>query len=337
MANKFKVKDLGPVHYCLGLQITRNRGNQTITVSQEKYVNDILERFNMAQSCPLSTPCDPNIQLTTRPLPSQDRDSEYDAETRRMSQTPYRKAVGSLIYAVLGTRLDIAYAVGVASRFLSNPSFEHWRAVKRIFRYLQGTKKFALTYGGSDSEDPMKLVAYSDSDFTGSVPDRKSTSGYIFKLNNSSISWQAKKQPTVSTSTTEVEYIGLANTVSEAIAVRTILKEIGEGSKAPVIINLVNNATTIFGDNQGSIALAKNAKHSERTRHIDVKYHFIREAVSDNIVDIKYISTENMIADAMTKALPTPKHRYCFTTAGLLTTSGSVELTKVRPEECSED
>ena len=169
---------------------------------------------------------------------------------------------------------------------------EHWMAVKRIFRYIKGTLKRGLCYTTGDN---FELHGYSDADWAGDLESRKSTSGYIFRLGNCTISWRSKKQPIVALSSTEAEYVALCSASQEAIWLRNLVKNIGFPCKGP---------TTIHEDNQGAIALSKNPKDHPRTKHIAVKYHFIREQLQNDTIDLKYCPTGEMLADIFTKGLP---------------------------------
>ena len=217
-----------------------------------------------------------------------------------MASVPYKSAVGTLMHLMVGTRPDIAYAVNIACRFMSNPGRIHWKLVKRIFRYLKGTSDFGLVYGSlSDNE----LVCYCDADWGGDKADRKSTTGCIFLMNGGAISWYTTKQATVALSTTEAEYMAMTEALKEVLWFRTFLSGIGLRCKGPSIIR---------DDSTGAISLTKTGKHHSRTKHIDIKYHFIRDHIDDKSVDVVYCQTQDQLADMLTKALPGPtfiRHR----------------------------
>lgn len=193
---------------------------------------------------------------------------------------------------MLGTRPDIAYAVSLVSRYSANPTPAHWNAVVRIFRYLRGTVHYELVYKGS-LED---LTGYTDSDWAGDST-RRSTSGYLFNMGSGAISWSSKRQATVALSTCEAEYIGQTQATKEAIWLKKLLNQLLRPNDSDP------KATVIFGDNQGAIALAKNAQFHARTKHIDIAHHFVREKVNDGTVDIRYVPTDKQLADGLTKAL----------------------------------
>ena len=210
-----------------------------------------------------------------------------------MERVPYFSAVGSLMYAMLCTRLDICYAIELVSRYQSNPGQKHWQAVKRILRYLKGTLDYSLQYQGSD----MSLVGYSDADWSGDLDERKSTSGYVFLLNNGAISWCSKKQTCIALSTMEAEFIACSAAVQEAIWLKRFLEHLGIcGEKiSPILINC---------DSQAAIAYTKDPKYHSKTKHIDTKYNFVRDAIAQKSVSVWYISTKDMLADPLMKPIP---------------------------------
>jgi hypothetical protein len=198
------------------------------------------------------------------------------------------------MYCMLGTRPDIAYAVGALSQFASNPGKAHWQAVKRVMRYLQGTKELCLTYSSS-----IDVLGYTDADWGGDQDNRRSTSGYLFKIGDGAISWSSKKQRTVALSSTEAEYMAATQATKEAVWLCLLLDEIGyTQNKIP---------TTIMADNQSCIALAKNPTFHARTKHIDIQHHYIRERLEDGDIELVYCNTNDMVADVLTKALSRDK------------------------------
>jgi hypothetical protein len=196
---------------------------------------------------------------------------------------------------MLCTRPDLAYSISQISQFSSNPSTIHESAAKRVLRYLNGTRNFGITFDGSRG---LILEGYSDADW-GAGEDRKSISGYVFTLAGGAISWSSKKQATIALSTTEAEYIALTQAAKESIWIQGLLGELGFTAI---------NGNLIYGDNQGSIALAYNPEYHARTKHIDIQYHFIRECVQDGKIALEYCPTADMVADGMTKALAKERH-----------------------------
>ncbi|KAH9753523.1 hypothetical protein KPL71_015101 [Citrus sinensis] len=217
LAREFEMKDLGPVNKILWMQIHRDRNNRKIWLSQKNYLKKILRRFNMQDCKSISTPLPVNFKLSSSMCPSN------EAERKEMSRVPYASAVGSLMFVMICTRPDIAQAVGAVSRYMANPSGEHWIVVKRIMRYIKGTSDVALCYGGSE----FTVRGYVDSDFAGDLDKRKSTTGYMFTLAGAAVSWVSKLQTVVALSTTEAEYMAATQACKEAIWIQRLLEELG--------------------------------------------------------------------------------------------------------------
>ena len=306
LVNRFKVEiakfvditDLGDLHWILGIEVRRIREERKLLLSQKSYIDSILRRYGFEDLKPISTPMDPNIRLTSAQSPS------TTEEIAAMRNVPYHQAVGSLMYATLGTRPDICFAVQTVSRFNSKPGLAHWDAVKRIFRYLKGTKDLWLGYGGVAKE----LAGYADAD--GSMAeDRKAISGYAFMVNGGAVSWSAKRQQIISLSTTESEYIAATYAAKEALWLRQLILQ---------LFGITLDATTLFSDNQSAIALTKEHQYHARTKHIDVRFHFIRWIVEEGKVRLIYCPTEEMVADILTKALPSAKVKHFARELGLV-------------------
>jgi len=291
LAQMFDMKDLGEIHYCLGLEIWREGGKTMIT--QSKYTREILERFNMSDSKAVSTPLQQNIQL-----------SSVD-ETKEANGTLYRQLVGSLNYLTT-TRPDIAYSVSILSQFMAKPLESHWIAAKKVLRYLKGTVNFGIMY--TDDCD-VELTGYSDSDWAGNPDDRKSTSGYAFNIGTGIVSWSSKKQPTVSLSSTEAEYKALCNATCEAVWLRRILEDTG---------NKQMKATVLKCDNQSSIKLAHNPIYHARTKHIEIQHHFVREKIQSKEIDLIYCNTTDNVADIFTKPLGKMNFEECRKQLGVV-------------------
>ncbi|XP_075515551.1 secreted RxLR effector protein 161-like [Primulina tabacum] len=199
-----------------------------------------------------------------------------------MKIIPYANAVGSIMYGMVCTRPDLAYASSLVSRFMSNPGPEHWQAVKWILRYLKGSQDIGLTYTGRWSERE-KVEGYVELDFASDQDRRKSQTSYVFTLYGNTISWKASLQPIVALSTTEAEYVAAIEAFKEALWIKGIVEEI-EGMKAEA---------SILCDSQWAVQLAKNPIHHERTIHIDVRLHFIRDVIESGKVNIKKVPTED--------------------------------------------
>lgn len=294
-----EVTDLGPLHWMLGLEIKRDREAGTIHISQHAYIDSILHRFNFDDLKPLSTPMDTSIRLTIEQAPAS------AAEHAIMRHVPYREAVGALNWAALATRPDIAFAVATVARFAANPGPAHWDAVKRIFRYLIGTRDLWLSYG----ETNRALEGYADAD--GSMTeDRRAITGYAFLIDGGAVSWSSKRQEIVSLSTTESEYVAATHGMKEALWLRSLLSE---------VFGPITTATTLFSDNQAAIALTRDHQYHARTKHIDVRYHFIRWVIEEGSLRLIYCPTDDMVADTLTKALPSAKVKHFAAGLGLRT------------------
>ncbi|WIA15726.1 hypothetical protein OEZ85_003590 [Tetradesmus obliquus] len=286
-SSKYKLRDLGAAEQFLGISITRQPTG--IKLAQERMIDDLVAKHGMENSNGRLLPMSPGTKLT----------KDEDREPLDTSKYPYATLVGALLYLANCTRPDIAYPVGVLARFMANPRMSHWQAAKGVLRYLAGTSTYGLNYSKAGSSST--LIGYTDSDFAGDADTRRSTAGFTFIKGNAAICWQSKRQPTVATSTTEAEYMGAATSVKEALWLGVLHRDIGY------------NITTveIKADNQSALAILHNPVTSGRAKHIDVAYHFARERAQRGDVSFSYISTNEMTADIMTKALPAPKFEYC--------------------------
>ena len=213
-----------------------------------------------------------------------------DEEGTKVDASMFKQVVGSLMY-LTATRPNLMYCVSLISRFMSCPTEQHWLAAKRLLRYLMGTMNMGILYKKGDYKE---LMAYSDSDFAGDLNDRKSTTGSVFILSSGVVSWISKKQPVVSLSTTEAEYIAAASCACQCVWLRRILEQLGCEQK---------EYTTILCDNSSSIKLSKNPVLHGRSKHIDIRFHFLRELVKTNVVNLSYCNIQNQVADIMTKPL----------------------------------
>jgi hypothetical protein len=288
LSTTFKMTDLGETSHFLGMEVHRDREARLMYLHQAAYIRAMLERYGMADCAPLRIPLAVGAKL---PVVTQEEKSFHNL---------YQSMVGSLMYLMVATRPDLAYAVGAVSQFASGPDEEHLSAVKRILRYVKGTANYKLTLGGELAT--LDLEGWSDADWAANDIKRKSISGYCFKLGVGAVSWKSKKHTSVALSSTEAEYMALTQACKEAIWIKLLLTELGVFKGGAICIN---------GDSESCIALAKNPEHHERTKHIDIQYHFIREKVEEGIVKLEYCPTQQMVADVFTKALPRKKHLWC--------------------------
>ena len=293
LSKNFDMKDMGEASYVIGIKIHRDRSRGILGLSQETYINKILERFRMKDCSPSVAPIMKGDKLSLNQCP------KNDLENESMKNIPYASVVGSLMYAQVCTRPDIAYAVGVLGRYQSNPAVDHWRAAKKVMRYLQGTKDYMLMYRQTDNLD---LVGYSDADFAGCVDSRKSTSGYIFIMAGGAVSWRSVKQTLIATSTMEAEFVSCFQATSQGVWLKSFISGLR-------VMDSISRPLKIFCDNSAAVFLAKNNKSGSRSKHIDIKYLAIREHVKEKKVVIEHISTELMIADPLTKGMPPMKFK----------------------------
>ena len=291
---RFTMKDLGELSYLLGMEISFQDG--AVHISQKKYIDEMLDIYGMSDCKPAPTPTLDGQRLTKAMQATTDEDK------KEMQGVRYRHAVGHLLYLTSITRFDIANPVRELARFMENPGPEHWAAVKRVFRYLAGTKGKDLILGPFPPGE-LKLIGYSDSDWAGDPDTRRSTTGYVFVLGDEqsnicsgAISANSRLQPTVALSSTEAEYMAVCSAAAEAIYLRALIGGLGYPQTA---------ATIIYEDNQSAMALANAAINQwhPRTRHMDVRYKFVKERVRSNEVRLVYVRTVEQLADVLTKNL----------------------------------
>jgi hypothetical protein len=286
------------MHWYLGFEIKRNRVARTISINQRAYIEAMLNKFRLTNAKPVSTPMESGALFT------KDQGPSMPTQAMRMRGVPYVEAIGCVLWPVMITRPDCAFAIGILSQFIQNPGNAHWEALKRVMVYLGSTKDLWLTFGGRS----QKLVeGFCDSDYANQR-DRHSIAGFAYHFGQGAISWSSKKQQVIALSTVEAEYIAQAHAAKEALWLRSFVSEIR---------NEPARAITINSDNQGAIALAKDNKFHARTKHIDVRYHFIREAVEDGKVSVVYIPTDDNLADIFTKPLAKTKFRRFVELLGL--------------------
>lgn len=294
LTRAFEMKDMGEARFILGIKIERDRTARTLTISQTEYINTVVTRYGLVNSRRSTfTPMNTGVKLVHG-------GTVDDSDSRPVSAKEYQAMIGAIMYAMLGTRPDIAYAVSKLAQYCNDPRAQHMNATDQLLRYLATTSDYGITYTGTpDTNVIQTLVGYSDSDWAGDHDDRRSTTAWLFSMAGGVVSWKSRRQPTVALSTTEAEYMAGADAAREAVHWRSFLSELGFRPTAPTVIK---------SDNQGSIALTKNAMHHARTKHIDVRHHWIRELVASHQVEVVYVSTEHMLADALTKPLARDRH-----------------------------
>ncbi|GJU42753.1 putative ribonuclease H-like domain-containing protein [Tanacetum coccineum] len=280
MKSRFQMSSMGELTFFLGLQVKQNKAG--IFISQDKYVAEILKKFDLVNVKTAITPMETKVALTK------------DEEAVDVDVHLYRSMIGSLMY-LTASRPDIMYAVCVCSRFQVTPKTSHLNAVKRIFKYLKGKPHLGLWY---PRESPFDLEAFSDSDYGGSNLDRKSTTGGCQFLGQRLISWQCKKQTIVATSTTEAEYVAAANCCGQVLWVQNQLLDYG--------FNFMN--TKIHIDNESTICIVKNPVYHSKTKHIEIRHHFIRDCYEKKLISVEKIHTDLNVADLLTKPFDGPRN-----------------------------
>lgn len=256
-----------------------------LTLSQQDYIKEILEKFNMTNCNPVNTPMEVGIKL--------EKAQACD------ESLPYRELIGSINYLAVCTRPDISYCVSKLSQYLTCYDQTHWVAAKRVLRYLKKTINYGLVFKG----DEMSLHGFSDSDWGNNIDDRRSYSGFCFSLCGATVSWEARKQRTVALSSTEAEYMSLSDSCKEAMYLQKLISELNICETLKI---------KIYVDNNGALRLAENSMYHGRTKHIDIRHHFIRDALKTNNITLEHVSTSNMGADIFTKPLPASKHYNCM-------------------------
>ena len=308
LKGQFKIKDLGDATSILGMRIKRDRAARTLELDQEQYIKQCCALLGLSNSKPMPTP--ENIAASRRSLShsspadsdssddessdsdSDDSDSEDISSSSELSLSNYRSAVGMLGYAALATRPDVAHAYSMAARQQQNPTKKDLLAIAHAFRYLLGTASFSLRYSNDDSLG-SQLVAYCDSDWAGDSSDARSTSGILLKLGGAAVSWSSSKQSNVALSSSEAEYIAAGETAREIVAMRILLAELDEAQPTPTPLRI---------DSETAMRMALEEGNHGRRKHINVKHHYIRELVTDELVVLEWVPTTEQQADMLTKA-----------------------------------
>ena len=281
LGKAFDIKDLGEPSWILGMSIKRDPENKTIVIHQEKYINDLLQRFGM-------------INCNSVGVPSIENDPRESPPLEDVSI--YRQLLGSLLYAAIATRPDISEAVSRLCRSMNTPTHAHLADAKHVLRYLAGTLTTGITFGGIDV--PFKLEGWVDANHATMLSQGRATSGYCFTLCGGVSSYRSKLQPCVTLSTAESEYIALAAGVAEATYLRQLLGELNFPQTEP---------TQIGEDNAAALSIATTSVVSQRTRHLDIRYHFVRDAIHKGVVAVYKVPSAMNIADMFTKALRNPR------------------------------
>lgn len=280
LCNKFKIKNLGQVKQYLGMRINIDRNSNVITIDQQHYIEQLLQKFDMSDCNVVDTPMECKLDI--------EKSNVCD------DKLPYQKLIGSLMYLAVLTRPDIAYSVSYLSQFNNGYSHTHWNYAKRVLKYLSKTKNYCLKY----SKGKADLVGFVDSNWASCSIDRRSYTGYCFMKSGSAISWESKKQRTVALSSCEAEYMALSDAGREAVYLKNLEIEI-TGSCNKIIL---------YCDSQSALKLASNYASHKRSKHIDIRYNYIREIITNDIIETEYLPTAAMPADLLTKGLCGIKH-----------------------------
>jgi hypothetical protein len=284
LKKRFNITDMGDSKYMLGMRITRDEKAGTITLDQELYVTKALEKYGYDGCRVTCTPTDVNDVC------------KADDDVPLLDVKHHQEKVGTLMYAAISTRIDIAYAVNVLARHLQAPTRKHERACDRVFRYLAGTKGKGLLFGRTRARQGghHSVSGFSDADWGSDVADRKSVTGWIAMIDGDPVSWCSKKQRVVAQSSCESELYAEAAAINELKWLHGLLKE----------LKLSSNATPVlYMDNTSAVSLSENGVKSERTKHIDLKYHFVHDEVSKGRIAVKWVPTRQQLADVLTKGL----------------------------------
>ena len=285
LATEYEVKHLGDVKHCLGVEFRQTSGK--VTMHQQGYVNDVLTRFGMAECKPVATPVDSGSKLIKNQVQS--------SEDLKL---PYRELVGALTYLASTTRPEISFAVSRLEQFNNCFGKEHWTAAKRVLRYLKGTSDMGLSYGAAAG--PIR--PHVDADWGSCAMDKRSYTGFVFLLHGGPLSWNSRKQRTVALSTTEAEYMALSDCVKEALHWQRFVRELGFGESADLVV---------LCDNRSSLKLTENPVLRSRSKHIDIRHYFVRDALKEQRIKVDYVATESQVADFLTKGLLRSKHSWC--------------------------
>ncbi|KFD46771.1 hypothetical protein M513_12352 [Trichuris suis] len=294
---QFEMKDLGKAHWCLGIRINQDKKVGTLSIDQARYIDQILETFGMVDCKVAKTPLDLNLLLSKEMSP------KTEEERTEMKNVPYREAVGSLLYLSQANRADKCHAVGVVSRYSNNPGKAHWIAVKRIMRYLKGTRNMKLVYKRAE----RSLTAYCDADWANDKDDRRSTTGFFVCLSGTAVSWSSKKQRTVALSTAEAEYMAPSHAMQEITWLQSLCTE----------MSIYTEKCRLLCDNSAATSISQGQERSSRTKHTDIRHHFVRENVQAGDVLIEHVATENNAADMLTKVVTAARLNECTSLVGM--------------------
>ena len=275
MQQKFEMTDMGKMKFFLGVEV--NQSDEGIHICQKKYAKEVLERFNMWSCNSVKNPIVPGAVISKE-------------GSRMADATLYKQLVGCLMYLTV-TRPDLMFVVCLIARFMSDPKEEHMLIAKRVLRYIRGTVDLGIFYKRSSG---LSVLGFTDSDYARDVDDRKSTSGYVFLVNGAAICWSSRKQDIVTLSSTEAEYVAATSAACHSVWLKGILQELGA---------IDEECMDVMCDNSSAIKLSKNPVLHRTTKHINVRYHYLRNLASEGIMKLVFCGTNDQVADIMTKPI----------------------------------
>jgi hypothetical protein len=290
LAREFEMKDLGELKYFLGIEVSRS--NKGIFLSQRKYALDLLNETGMTACSPASTPMEENLKLCVH-------SNQVPANKER-----YQRLVGRLMY-LAHTRPDLAYALSVVSQFMHSPSEEHMNAVIRILRYLKSSPGKGILFTKGDNLD---INGYTDADWAGSIQDRRSTSGYFTFVGGNLVTWRSKKQEVVARSSAEAEYRGMAKAICELLWIRNLMQDLHIKQVSPM---------KLYCDNKAACDIAHNPVQHDRTKHVEVDRHFIKEKLEEKLIEVPHVRSQDQLADVLTKAVSNQAFNDCLDKLGM--------------------
>jgi hypothetical protein len=293
IGNVFRIKETDSVEFALGMQLTHDRERGTATLSMEAYWDRLLARYHFDDLKPKSTPFPAGISLSANQSPRTEEDTYFMKDKR------YAEILDGIQFGQAACRPDITYATNVLSRFIQNPGRLHWNALIHLVRYIVGTKSIGITYY-RDAPGGLNPITFTDSDYAACIDSRRSTTGVVTIMAGGPTFWMSKRQDVVALSTTEAEYIALAKGAQQARWTHHFLSEIGHPEPLP---------SQLRANNRGSIVISENPKFHSRVKHIDIRYHYLRDSVESGDIKVEYVSTEDNPADLLTKLLGPLMHR----------------------------
>lgn len=294
LQSKFDIQDLGVPQHCIGLEV--NVKPNEVSISQSGYIKQLVKKYGLENCKPVKIPMSANVKL--------EKDPNNEEEREKVDEKVYQELIGYLLYVALHSRPDIACAVNMLSQFSKDPRKQHYNAALQVIRYLSTTRNAAIIY----KKNSAPLMGFCDANWAQDINDRKSQTGFCFLLAGGAVTWESKKQKVVAHSSAEAEYIALTESAKEASYLSYILEELGLFNGKPIKIHT---------DSQSAQKMAEFGSHHSRTKHIHYKYHYIKDTIQNGVVELRYLPTQDMLADVLTKPVPKPKHIYCSNNMGI--------------------